>query len=108
VKAKSIIVTGIEYPLWYDADALKATGARGQYLGDSQKILLDTKLPEATLLRTVLHEALHAIFEKSPLCAGPDAGRDVTPELEEKLCQLFERELPELFKANPWLKAVFK
>jgi hypothetical protein len=108
VKAKSIIVTGIEYPLWYDADALKATGARGQYLGDSQKILLDTKLPEATLLRTVLHEALHAIFEKSSLCAGGDGAREVSSELEERLCQLFERELPELFKANPWLKAVFK
>ena len=108
MRAKSITICGIEYPFFYDFDAIKATQVRGQYLGDQQKILLDTKLPEATLLRTILHEAMHCVFEKSALCAGPEKDRDVPPDLEEKLCQLLERELPDLFSANPWLKAVLK
>lgn len=105
---KGVTVAGIFYPFWFDADAIRASGVRGQYLGDEQKMLLDKRLPETTQLRTVLHEALHAVFEKTPLTAGPPSSREMPEELEEKVVTVLERELPDLFKANPWLKAVLK
>lgn len=107
-KRESMTICGVVYPLWFDADAIKASGVRGQYLGDEQKILIDTRLPETTQLRTLLHEALHGVLEKSPLTAGGTAQRELSEELEEKLVTVLERELPELFRDNPWLKAVLK
>ena len=104
----SVTVCGVTYPFWFDADAIKASGVRGQYLGDEQKMLLDKRLPTTTQLRTILHEALHAVFEKSPLTAGGEGQREISSELEEKIVTMLEREIPELFAANPWLKEVLK
>ncbi len=105
---KSVIIGGIEYPLWHDDEARKALMARGQYLGDEQKVFIDRNLPRATFLRTVLHESLHGIFERSTLCSGTETQWEVPPELQEKLCQLLERELPQLFAENTWLAEVFE
>jgi hypothetical protein len=101
-----VYITGLYFPFWFDADAIKASGVRGQYLGDEQKILLDNRLPETIQLRTILHEALHGVFNNSTLTAGGEAGRELNEDLEEKICTLLEREIPDLFKTNPWLMEV--
>ncbi len=104
-----LIVAGITYPFWWDLETQKALGmVRGQFQDDEQKIFLDPRLPRDVLLRTVLHEGLHGIFCASTLTAGNETNRELSEELEEKVCTLLERELPTLFKDNPWLQGVFE
>jgi hypothetical protein len=97
-------IGGSPHTIWYDKDAISAGGVRGQYLGDERKVLLDRTLPLEVQLRTLLHEAFHGIFGMSTLTsATPDSPRELSEEMEEKLCNLIERELPSLFRENPWL-----
>jgi hypothetical protein len=100
-----ISIGGSPHTIWYDKDAIAAGGVRGQYLGDERKVLLDRTLPTEVQLRTLLHEAWHGVFSMSTLTSStPDAQRELSEEMEEKLCNLIERELPSLFRENPWLK----
>jgi hypothetical protein len=102
-------IAGSWYTIWYDKDAIAVGGVRGQYLGDERKVLLDRTLPEEAQLRTLLHEAFHGIFGVSTLTsATPDAQKELSEELEEKLCNLIERELPSLVRENPFLGLLWK
>jgi len=99
-----VSIAGSRHDIWYDKDAIAAGGVRGQYLGDQRKVLLDRRLPLEVQLRTLLHEAWHGIFGASTLTSTtPDSPRELGEELEEKLCNLIERELPTLFRENPWM-----
>lgn len=90
-------ITGLDYTILDDPVAIRATQHRGQWLGDSLEVLLDTKLPLELQRRTLFHEGLHGIFENSPL------EKDLSEELEERIVILLEREVPDFIRDNPWL-----
>ena len=85
--------------IWADRDAesaAAAAGASGAWLGDELKILIDRRSAPLRQLATLLHEAMHGLWEDTPL------DKQYTDEQEETIILTLERGLVQVLRDNPW------
>lgn len=93
---KSLDVLGKRVPLKKVKNLTRETGMLAYYDTEAKIIAYDSELSQERFLPTLIHEMVHAIFDRSGLSQAK-----LPLELEEVIAEVFQTVLLENFKVTP-------